>query len=120
MRNTLIASLALAAFVAAAGQAAAHASVKSTTPTDKASVASPEELDLTFSEALNLPFSKLHLLGPDGEEIEIGKGLLKDADKTLTAPVTGPLKPGTYTVKWNVLSVDGHKTNGTYTFTVKP
>jgi methionine-rich copper-binding protein CopC len=46
--------------------------------------------------------------------------VLKDADKTLTAPVTGPLKPGTYTVRWNVLSVDGHKTNGTYTFTVKP
>lgn len=93
MRNTLIASLALAAFVAAAGQAAAHASVKSTTPTDKASVASPEELDLTFSEALNLPFSKLHLLGPDGKEIEIGRFRA---------------------------SVDGHKTNGTYTFTVKP
>ncbi|WP_430244598.1 copper homeostasis periplasmic binding protein CopC [Neorhizobium sp. DAR64861/K0K2] len=120
MRSTIIASLAIAALMGAASQAAAHASVKSTTPTDKASVASPEELDLSFSEALNLPFSKLHLLGPDGKEIEIGKGILKDADKTLTAPVTGPLKPGTYTVKWNVLSVDGHKTNGTYTFTVKP
>jgi copper resistance protein C len=29
-----------------------------------------------------------------------------------------PLKPGTYKVVWRVLSVDGHRTNGEYTFAV--
>ena len=29
-----------------------------------------------------------------------------------------PLPPGTYKVNWHVLSVDTHKTEGSYSFTV--
>jgi methionine-rich copper-binding protein CopC len=35
-------------------------------------------------------------------------------------PVTDELVAGTYTVEWHVLSTDGHKSRGTYGFTVKP
>ncbi|HTC12301.1 MAG TPA: copper resistance protein CopC, partial [Acetobacteraceae bacterium] len=31
-----------------------------------------------------------------------------------------PLKPGAYTVEWHVTSVDTHKTEGTFTFSVGP
>jgi len=31
-----------------------------------------------------------------------------------------PLKPGTYLVSWHVVSVDTHRTSGTYKFTVTP
>jgi len=34
-------------------------------------------------------------------------------------PVTGTLADGSYTVDWHALSGDGHKTHGSYTFTVK-
>ncbi|EFF0775469.1 hypothetical protein CCF12_004236, partial [Escherichia albertii] len=37
----------------------------------------------------------------------------------LIIPLADPLKPGTYTVNWHVVSVDGHKTKGQYTFSVK-
>ena len=31
-----------------------------------------------------------------------------------------PLKQGSYRVTWHALSVDAHRTNGTYTFRVAP
>ena len=34
-------------------------------------------------------------------------------------PVAETLRPGEYTVAWHVVSVDGHKTKGQYTFSVK-
>ena len=40
-------------------------------------------------------------------------------DTTLVVPVMQQLASGTYTVDWHALSKDGHKTHGTYTFTVK-
>jgi hypothetical protein len=34
-------------------------------------------------------------------------------------PLTGALARGLYTVAWHALANDGHKTHGTYSFTVK-
>ncbi|HIH4669070.1 TPA: copper resistance protein CopC [Citrobacter amalonaticus] len=39
--------------------------------------------------------------------------------KQLIVPLDETLKPGQYTVNWHVVSVDGHKTKGQYTFSVK-
>jgi copper resistance protein C len=112
-------SLAAAATLAIAGQAFAHAHLKSSVPADKASVAPPSELDLTFSEGVNAKFSGIKVTGPKKEEVKLGKSMLMDGDQTLMVPVSGTLEPGTYTVNWHALSNDGHKTNGSYTFTVK-
>ncbi|MEC6914814.1 copper resistance protein CopC, partial [Klebsiella quasipneumoniae] len=38
---------------------------------------------------------------------------------TLIVPVSTTLDKGQYEVDWTALSVDGHKTQGKYTFTVK-
>jgi methionine-rich copper-binding protein CopC len=37
----------------------------------------------------------------------------------LTVPLEQTLAPGTYQVDWHVVSVDGHKTKGSYHFSVK-
>ena len=37
----------------------------------------------------------------------------------LTVPLDQTLTPGTYQVDWHVVSVDGHKTKGSYHFSVK-
>lgn len=111
----------LAASIAFAGQAFAHAHLKASTPADKATVTtSPSELDLTFTEELNLKFTGIKLIGPKKQEIKTGAGMLTDGDKGLMIPVSDKLDAGTYTVEWHALSADGHKTNGTYSFTVKP
>ncbi len=38
----------------------------------------------------------------------------------LVVPVIGALETGTYKVDWHALATDGHKTDGSYTFTIKP
>ncbi len=110
---------ALASF-ALAGQAFAHAHLKNSAPGDKAAVASPSELDLTFTEEMNLKFSGLTVTGPDKGQVKLGEGMLEDGGKVLMVPVSDKLAPGSYTVDWHVLSTDGHKTEGNFTFTVKP
>lgn len=115
-----IATLAVAASLAFCSPAFAHANLKASMPAANASVAAPQQLQLTFSEALNLRFSSVKLAGPGGTKIETGKAELTGGDKSLSIPVAGTLAPGVYTVDWNVLSVDGHKLKGSYSFTVAP
>ena len=104
------------------GQAIAHANLDSATPAIAGTVtASPTELDLKFSEALELKFSGMKVVGPDSAAVATGVAFLAKGDEsTLVVPVSATLAAGTYTVDWHVLSKDGHKTRGSYTFTVKP
>ncbi|MFK0161162.1 copper homeostasis periplasmic binding protein CopC [Rhizobium sp. NPDC090279] len=107
--------------LAFAGQAIAHAHLKSAVPAADGTVkTAPSELDLTFSEGLNLKFSGIKVTGPDKAAVKTGKGMLMNKDTTLMVPVTDKLSAGKYTVEWHALSTDGHKTNGTYSFTVSP
>lgn len=115
-----VAAMSAAAVLAVASQAFAHAHLVSAAPADKASVAAPSELDLNFTEALNLKFSGVSLTGPNKKDVALGEGMLMDGDKALTVPVPGRLPPGLYRVQWHALSTDGHKTNGNYSFTVPP
>ncbi|MFS8044548.1 copper homeostasis periplasmic binding protein CopC [Rhizobium sp. BR 314] len=119
MQTLLLATL--TASLALAGQAFAHAHLKSSAPAaDSAVKQAPAELDLTFTESLNLKFSGATVTGPDKKAVKTGASSLMDSDKTLMVPVSDKLAPGKYTVDWHVLSTDGHKTNGTYSFTVAP
>lgn len=103
------------------GHALAHAHLITSIPADKAKVTiSPVELDLHFSEELNIKFSGAKISGDDGTPIKAGEASLSDAGKTLTVPITTALGAGAYTVEWQVLSTDGHKTHGSFSFTVKP
>ncbi|UWU31792.1 copper homeostasis periplasmic binding protein CopC (plasmid) [Rhizobium sp. WSM1274] len=116
-----LACVAAAASIAFASQAFAHAHLKSAAPASDSTVKqAPSELDLTFTEGLNLKFSGVKVTGPDKAAVKTGGGSLMDGDMTLMVPVSEKLEPGKYTVEWHVLSTDGHKTNGTYSFTVGP
>lgn len=120
---TTITRLGLAAFLALglAGQAFAHAHLESAEPADNSTIASsPSELNLTFTESLNLKFSGVKVTSPDKAVVKFGDPRLTRKGMGLTVPVSVPLGSGAYTVEWHVLSTDGHKTNGSYTFTVKP
>lgn len=115
------AGMAAALSIVLSGQAFAHAHLKSSTPADKSTLkASPSELDLIFSEAVNLKFSGVKVTGPDKAGVKTGEPMLMDNGTTLMVPVSDRLAPGGYTVEWHVLSTDGHKTTGSLTFIVKP
>ncbi|BFO29983.1 CopC domain-containing protein YobA [Klebsiella pasteurii] len=113
-------SLFLAGCLTSAG-AFAHAHLQQPLPAAGSEVeASPQALTLNFSEGIETQFSGVTLTGPQQKTITLGKPVRSDSNKAqLTVPVEQALTPGEYTVDWHVVSVDGHKTKGQYTFTVK-
>lgn len=99
----------------------AHAHLQRATPADKAEVATPSSVSASFSEGLEPAFSSLTVLDAAGKPAVTAKAApAPGVDKTLVLPVAKPLPAGAYTVKWQALSKDGHKTDGAWTFTVKP
>ncbi|EPK7282179.1 CopC domain-containing protein YobA [Citrobacter farmeri] len=83
-------------------------------------VAAPQALTLNFSEGIEPGFSGATITGPKHEGIKTHPAKRNEQDKKqLIVPLDETLKPGQYTVDWHVVSVDGHKTKGQYTFSVK-
>lgn len=113
--------IAAASVIAFTGAAFAHAHLQAAVPAiDGTVAAAPTELDLKFSEELNLKFTGVKVKGPDKKEVKTDGAMLMDGEKTLMVSLPSGLPAGTYTVEWHALSQDGHKTNGSYKFTVKP
>jgi methionine-rich copper-binding protein CopC len=98
--------------------ASAHAMLERAAPAAGAVLAkSPGTLTLQFSEALEPAFSGVVVTDDAGRSVTAGAPSAS-GDK-MTVPLE-PLKPGTYRVAWHAVSVDSHKTEGSYAFTVRP
>ncbi len=109
------------ALLLAPGLAFAHAQLETTVPPVGSTVASaPAELQMMFSEGLEPRFSKVVVTSASGVSVNAGAIHTDPADaKRLFVPV-GKLAAGTYMVTWHAVSVDTHKTQGTYHFTIAP
>lgn len=103
----------------AASQAVAHAKLEAETPAADSTVAAPKVIQLHFSEAVEASLSRLKLAA--GGDIAIAVVPMNDAEDptTLSIRPIAALKPGIYTVTWSVVADDGHRTRGTYSFTVR-
>jgi methionine-rich copper-binding protein CopC len=110
---------ALCATVATAGNAWAHAHPKSMVPGADATVAAPAEVSITFTEALEQAFSSLTVRDAAGHAVANGKAEVAGATHTVMRLAVPALAPGVYTVQWVAVARDGHRTNGSYSFTVK-
>jgi methionine-rich copper-binding protein CopC len=117
----LLATAASVAVLASAGTAEAHALLRRAAPlVGGAAPSAPSEVALDFSEALEPRFSSI--------EVQDAKGARVDKGDTHSAPneprrliVNLPsLPPGTYKVLWRATSVDTHRTEGSYIFSVQP
>lgn len=112
---------AAAAFVGTllvAGQASAHAHLVSSNPADKAAVAAPKTIALTFSEKLTPAFSGFELeMSGHNMKVPVKTEVSSDG-KTITGTPQGALMKGAYTVNWHAASSDGHRMTGKLTFTV--
>lgn len=122
MSNMILSStFAALATVALSGAAYAHAHLQAAQPPIGGTVKeAPTELDLKFSEELNLNFTGVKVTGPDKKEVKTENAMLMGGDKTFMVNLPAGLAAGTYKVEWHALSQDGHKTHGDYKFTVKP
>jgi methionine-rich copper-binding protein CopC len=110
----------LAAVLACAGPAQAHAFLETASPRPGAELpAPPTEVRIRFSEALEPAFSQITVQGPAGFG---GAAPARPAaePRTLAAALRAPEPPGDYVVRWRVVSVDSHVTQGTFRFRVKP
>ena len=95
-----------------------HAFVLSSNPSSSQSLAqSPQQVNVFFSEPVDLRFSHLKVLDSNGKEVDKGDlHHLQNDESTLTVSVPS-LKDGTYTVSTNVLSqTDGHVTDNAFVF----
>jgi len=104
------------------GTALGHAELASSVPAANTSVtASPGQLVLTFTEAIDPANSSLTLLGPDGRPVA-GSGRLQVNGTATTVMERVPtLAPGIYTVNYKVTSAaDGHVTTGQFAFLLDP
>jgi methionine-rich copper-binding protein CopC len=112
------ASLSAISLCAALSPAFAHARLVQSSPAADAAVAAPRTIKLTFSEKIVPAFSGLKLSMGDGMTVSTSTSLSDDG-KTLTARPTSPFMAGKWTVSWHATAAnDGHKTEGTFNFTV--
>ena len=105
--------------MAGASPAFAHAFLKHASPAvGSSNPTAPENLTLSYTEDLEVPFCTVVVTDPAGNPVQTAK----------PQPVAGhpdelsvPLHitaPGKYTVTWHALSVDTHKTEGSFSFSV--
>ncbi len=123
-RSTLGAFLRWSAIIGALclgniGQVWAHAQPETQTPIAGAVVSAPQEVRISFDEALEPAFSRLIVSDARGRQVTTAKAEV-DAVKHKTMRVALPALPaGEYQVKWVAVADDGHRTQGSYKFTVK-
>jgi methionine-rich copper-binding protein CopC len=112
----------LAILVAVAGWPArgdAHAALVSSAPAARSTLrAPPSRVTLTFSERLEPAYARVSVSDAAGAQVDLKDGAL-DRDNTKVLAVSlPPLAPGRYTVRYRVLSVDGHVVEASFVFTV--
>jgi copper resistance protein C len=110
-------TLVMLLLVAAEARAAlAHAFLDHASPLVGSTVATaPPEVALTFTQNLEAAFSSVQVTDAKGVRVDQGKPQISGNTMRVGVKASGP---GRYQVHWHVLSVDTHKTEGNFSFTV--
>lgn len=118
-RAALLAAVAVATGLLPA-VARAHSVLARSQPARGAAVArAPERVRLWFTERLEPAFATLSVWSQAGIQVDADDAAVDAADPTLLSVGTPNLAPGRYTVRYRVLSVDGHIVESSFAFTVK-
>jgi copper transport protein len=114
--RTLAAAAALSAAAAAAPSAWAHARLVSSTPADGDVLASPpRQVTIRFDDTVRARGGTTVVANSDKRSVVAGKP--RAHGRVLTIPLR-KLRDGDYTVRWSVLSDDGHTVDGVLAFAV--
>jgi len=105
----------------AASPAWAHAFLERASPPVGGKVtAAPRDIVLIFTEGVEPAFTTIRLRDAHGTAIPTGKPRTEPGDDRRLVIDLPSLPQGVYTVIWHATSVDTHKTEGSYQFTVGP
>jgi methionine-rich copper-binding protein CopC len=111
-----VAALFLAAVTA---RADAHAFLDRAEPRVGATVkTAPTEVELWFSGEIEPAFSTVEVTSSTGERVDNGNVRIDPSNRGWLHVPLKPLQPGDYTVRWRVVSVDTHATEGDFIFHV--
>jgi len=100
--------------------AEAHAVLVRSTPAVKAVLTTaPDRVQLWFNENLEPAFARVSVWSASGTQVDLGDAAVTLDDPKLLTVRLGPLAPGSYTVKYRVLSVDGHVVEREFAFTLR-
>ena len=105
-----------------ASDASAHARLKRAIPAVGGVVSAnsvPSEIRIWFSERVEVSLSEIQVVNAAGLRFDNGELRLDETDPTEIHLPLKPLLPGRYRVVWRVVSMDTHKTNGTFPFRVR-
>ena len=117
----LWAAIAFAIAVGASPAAVAHAFLDRAVPAVGSQVrGAPTSVTLWFTQELEPAFSTVKVLNAQGREVESADKSVESRERSVLRASLSPLAAGTYRVVWRALSVDGHVTEGDFTFTVVP
>jgi methionine-rich copper-binding protein CopC len=98
----------------------AHAYLVKSSPARRAALTRPPaEVQLWFNERLEAAFSTLSVIDRDGLQVDMGDARVGPDDPKRLSVGVPRLAPGTYTVRYRVLSVDGHVVESEFSFTVR-
>lgn len=119
-RRALTAPALLALLVAAPSLTAAHAVLVRSTPPARASlVQAPTRVDLWFNERLEPTYARLSVWDASGHRVDAADVVVDPTEPTHLSVGVPALGAGTYTVKFRVVSVDGHVVESQFPFTVR-
>jgi len=96
-----------------------HPVLEASDPGQGATVSSPKEVRLTFTENLIARFSGLTIKDQSGRAIGSASPSVDPNDKRqLIVPISTPLPPGAYDVDWHAVGADTHRVTGHFSFRV--
>lgn len=114
-----IALLALAALPAPL--ASAHAFLDHALPAVGSTVASaPKQVQLFFTQDLEPAFTGATIADANGQAVATGPAVFDPQNKAEMVLNLPPLSSGHYKVTWHALSVDTHRTEGSFSFDIHP
>ena len=116
VRRGILAGLLAAVFgLLLASPASAHAELVASTPGNGARLAqAPAEVQMRFTEAVNLIPGGIRLVDEAGASVRTSEPAV--AGHTLTWSMPTDLAQGSYVVSWRVVSSDGHPVAGAFSF----
>src|SRR5688572_1286883 len=119
--SLILAAMIVIMFAANIPQSFAHPVYVDSSPNPfQSNPSSPGEVSVFFSEPIELAYSTIRVLGPDGNTVDLNDPHNVEGDTASIAVSLQPnLQEGQYTVTTNVLSaVDGHVVGETFVFGV--
>jgi copper resistance protein C len=119
-RGLVLALIALAVSSLETGLALAHSRLQRAEPPPESRLKRPpSEVKLTFTERLESSYSSVQVKDERGAQVDRRDAHVDSSNPLLLRASLEPLPPGTYTVDWRVLSIDGHVTEGRFAFQVE-